>query len=57
MSVHTLHSNRQISHARATRDLDYHPRPFRETIAAALHWLAETGALDLPIAQRSTEAL
>ena len=56
MSVRTLDSNRQISHARATRDLGYDPRPFRETIAAALHWFAETGALDLPIAQRSTEA-
>jgi dihydroflavonol-4-reductase len=57
MSVRTLHSNRQISHARATRDLGYDPRPFRETIAAALHWLAETGALDLDIAQRSAEAM
>jgi dihydroflavonol-4-reductase len=57
MSVRTLRSNQQISHTRATRDLGYEPRPFRDTIAAALHWFSETGALDLDITLPPTEAL
>jgi dihydroflavonol-4-reductase len=48
-SVRTLHSNRQILHERATRDLGYAPRPLAETIADALRWFSETGMLDRPI--------
>lgn len=39
VSLQALHSNRAVSHARATRDLDYHPRPLQETIADTLGWL------------------
>jgi dihydroflavonol-4-reductase len=33
-----LRSNRLITHARATRDLGYSPRPFLETLTDSLHW-------------------
>lgn len=33
-----LKSNRHLSHARATRDLDYQPRPFLETLTDTLNW-------------------
>jgi dihydroflavonol-4-reductase len=55
-SVLTLQeSNRQILHTRATRDLGYDPRPFRDTIADTLAWFESAGALQLPPA--SQEAL
>jgi dihydroflavonol-4-reductase len=37
--------SRRISHARATRDLGYDPRPFRETIADNLDWFHSAGML------------
>ena len=45
VSLRALRSNRNISHERATRELDYHPRPFRETLIDTLRWLEETGQL------------
>jgi dihydroflavonol-4-reductase len=39
--LNALHSNRQISHARATRDLGYAPRPFESTLKDTLDWFAE----------------
>jgi dihydroflavonol-4-reductase len=44
-SLKTLCSNRNISCARASRDLDYHPRPFAETLRNTLHWFKENGYL------------
>jgi len=44
-SLNALASNRNISHAKATRELGYHPRPIRETIADALQWFKENGFL------------
>lgn len=44
-SLRALNSHRRISHERATRDLDYHPRPFDETVADALQWFVATGRL------------
>jgi len=38
-------SNQAISHERATRELGYQPRPFRETIRDTLSWFAEAGLL------------
>jgi dihydroflavonol-4-reductase len=54
-SVRTLHSNRRISHARATRDLGYAPRPLEDTIADTLRWFSESGMLDRPIAPHAAE--
>ena len=50
VSLRAVRSNRRISHARATRELDYHSRPLRDTVADTLQWFARTGALDLPLA-------
>jgi dihydroflavonol-4-reductase len=38
--------NRHISHARAERELGYHPRPLRETLADTFRWFQEKGLLD-----------
>ncbi len=44
-SLRALKSNRNISHERASRDLGYNPRPFRETIVDTLRWFEENGYL------------
>jgi len=44
-SLHSLKSNHQISHARATRELGYQPRPFTRTIADTILWFKENGYL------------
>jgi dihydroflavonol-4-reductase len=41
--LNALDSNRLITHARASRDLGYSPRPFRETLTDTLAWFAQTG--------------
>lgn len=43
VSLRALKSNRHISHERATRELDYQPRPFRETLVDTLRWFEENG--------------
>ena len=39
--LNAMKSNHNISHARATRDLGYSPRPFQQTIADTLKWFVE----------------
>ena len=39
-----LKSNKHISHARASRDLGYQPRPFLETLTDTLNWFASQKA-------------
>ena len=41
--------NHNISHERATRELNYHPRPLRETLIDTFRWFQETGMLDSSI--------
>jgi dihydroflavonol-4-reductase len=41
--LNALRSNRQVSHARATRDLGYVPLPFEQTLKDTLDWFAEQG--------------
>ena len=53
VSLRALKSNRNISHERATRELGYHARPFRETLADTLHWFEENGQLKLPAKART----
>jgi dihydroflavonol-4-reductase len=43
--LRALHSNRQISHAKATEKFGYFPRPFDQTIADTIHWFDENGYL------------
>jgi dihydroflavonol-4-reductase len=45
ISMKELGSNRHISHQKATRDLDYEPRPFRATISDTLNWYRANGFL------------
>jgi dihydroflavonol-4-reductase len=51
-SLRALRSNRRISHAKASRELGYRPRPFRETLADTLRWFQQDGRLDLPLSNR-----
>ena len=56
-ALDTLRSNRRISHARASRDLGYRPRPLQETLIDTLRWFEETGRMARPLAQRTAEAV
>ena len=47
-SLQALNDNRDVSHQKATTDLDYHPRPFLETITDTLRWFEATGRLPHP---------
>ena len=40
-----LHSNRKIAHAKARRELGFHPRPLAETIRDTLTWFKKEGAI------------
>jgi dihydroflavonol-4-reductase len=42
--LNALRSNEFITHARATRDLSYRPRPFHETLTDTLAWFAQQKA-------------
>lgn len=42
--LNALRSNQFITHARATRDLGYSPRPFHETLTDTLTWFAQQKA-------------
>ncbi len=44
-ALQALRGNRRISHAAATRDLGYAPRPLRETLADTLAWFEQAGWL------------
>jgi dihydroflavonol-4-reductase len=44
-SLQALESNRNISHRKASRELGYRPRPFRETLIDTLMWFEENGRL------------
>jgi dihydroflavonol-4-reductase len=48
VSLEALRSNRQISHARASHDLGYRPRPFEQTLAETLDWFRKNGYLQPP---------
>lgn len=45
-SLYTLESNANFSHAKATKELDYHPRPLKSTIGDTVEWLREVGRID-----------
>jgi dihydroflavonol-4-reductase len=44
-SLLAMRSNRRMSHAKASRDLDYNPRSLRGTIGDTLRWFEENGYL------------
>jgi dihydroflavonol-4-reductase len=47
-AVRSIQMHRYISHAKATRELDYRPRPFEQTVRDSLAWFAEAGMLEEP---------
>jgi len=47
-AVRSIQMHRSISHAKATRELGYKPRPFEETVRDTLAWFAEAGMLEEP---------
>ena len=42
----TLHSNCNISHEKATKELGYNPMPVKESIRDQYLWFKENGYLD-----------
>jgi len=54
-SIKALRSNRNISHEKASRDLGYYPRPFRETIISTMRWFEAEAQLDHSLALDSKE--
>jgi len=48
-SLKALESHRHISCRKATRELDYHPRPFSETLVDTLKWFEAAGKLSRPL--------
>lgn len=49
VSLQALRGNRNISHQKATEELNYQPRPFRETLIDTLRWFEESGQLAHPL--------
>jgi dihydroflavonol-4-reductase len=45
VSLNALRSNRNISHEKATRELGYQPRPFKETLTDTMKWFELNGNL------------
>jgi len=45
-AIRSIQMHRHISHAKATRELGYTPRPFEQTVRDALAWFQEAGMLD-----------
>jgi dihydroflavonol-4-reductase len=52
-SLQALSSNRNMSHEKASRELGYQPRPFRETITDTLQWFRDNGQLSGSVANES----
>ncbi len=52
-SLAAIRSNSRISHAKATRELGYNPRPARQAVAAAAQWFlqrnVEAGRVEIPL--------
>jgi dihydroflavonol-4-reductase len=47
-SLHALRHHQHVSHAKATRELDYHPRPLRNTLIDTFDWFRTAGMLSPP---------
>ena len=45
-SLHALRNHQHVSHAKATRELGYEPRPLRTTLTDTYDWFRENGQLD-----------
>jgi dihydroflavonol-4-reductase len=47
VSLRALQDNKHISHEKAVKELDYNPRPLRDTLEDTLRWFHENGRLEL----------
>jgi dihydroflavonol-4-reductase len=56
ISLQALRGYRQISRRKASRELDYHPRPFWETLVDTLKWFEAEGRLEHPLKLGKTGA-
>jgi dihydroflavonol-4-reductase len=45
VSLNALRANHNVSHEKATRELGYHPRPFKETLTDTMKWFESNGNL------------
>jgi len=54
VSLQALRGHRHISCQKATRELDYQPRPFRETLIDTLKWFEAVGKLTRPLKREKT---
>jgi dihydroflavonol-4-reductase len=54
VSLQALRDNRKVSHQRATEELGYQPRPFKETLSDTLRWFEENGQLTCHLKLSST---
>jgi dihydroflavonol-4-reductase len=55
LSLQALRGHRHISHQKASRELDYQPRPFRESLIDTLKWFEAEGKLTRPLKPGKTE--
>jgi len=46
ISIKELESNKYLSHARASKELGYEPRPLAETISDTMHWFQDNGFIN-----------
>jgi dihydroflavonol-4-reductase len=53
-SLRALCDNRHVSCEKAARELDYHPRPFRETLIDTLRWFEENDRPAHPLKLKTT---
>jgi dihydroflavonol-4-reductase len=56
VSLQALRGHRHISRRKATRELNYQPRPFSETLIDTLKWFEAAGKLEHPLKLEKTEA-
>jgi dihydroflavonol-4-reductase len=49
ISLNALESHRNISHKKASDELDYQPRPLKETVKDTVRWFDENGYLHRPV--------
>jgi dihydroflavonol-4-reductase len=46
-SIKTVRNSRHVSHEKASRELDYQPRPLQQSIEDTLKWFCECGKLEI----------
>ena len=55
-SLEAIGSNSLISHAKASRELGFHPRPARQAVADAVRWFQQAQAAGMPISDTMSKA-